>query len=427
MSLRQRLIAGLAFGALAWLLWTGLDNLEYVDEVSFRPLTGEARSNPLYASRLFLKGMGIPTQTVESLQSLNKLPDTDTVLFISATRYNQREEQFEAILDWVKRGGHLITRSVLDWDSYATDNEEHNAEDTAVDTDNDKPNADSEIPTAPPDTAANSDNDNPAASADPLQLYLGVYTGKAIPFDEKDAETLQLPEADKPLEIANDYYRAIDLSPDNDQQGLTQVKLNDRNFIIHQQVGKGLITLVSDFTFIENYNIDDYDHAEILWHLVHANNRSLQQPAAIWLIHSEEMPHLFRIIWKHFWPFCIMLGGLLLIWMLRVSHRFGPLIPKEGEDRRNLLEHIEASGNYYWKNKEQAILIDSTRHAVQQQLAKRIPAWHAMSNDQQAHLLAERVGIDEQQILHLLHGDIRHKPHEFTETIKQLEHIRITV
>ena len=202
--------------------------------------------------------------------------------------------------------------------------------------------------------------------------------------------------------------------------------------ILRKQVDEGLITLVSDLEFVDNYNLGTYDHAEILWQLVRGKPATLNQPnlllpEAVWLIHSDETANLFSVIGKNFWALAITLSLLFLLWVLRVSRRFGPLIVKEGEDRRNLLEHIDASGAYYWKQRDQSLLVESTRSAAQQQLATRMPGWHAMNQQDQIKCLSKRLDIVEPQLLKTLYGTLGTSPHEFTETIKQLEHIRTSL
>ena len=411
--IRQGLIVSLVLAATGLILWAVSVNFEYVEERDWRPLSGEARDNPLYASRLFLKGMGIPTKTLQSLQNLTQLPDTDTVIVLNTSRYTQRKEQFDDIIRWVENGGHLISRSVSDWEFFDPDRAEAIFEDSDTSEDDD-----------PVESIDPQDSDS-KRSSDPLQRYLKVHTGESIPFQQKDYLEIQLPNIEKRFKLGSDYFQAIVLDENNQQQGLSLSKINDENFIIQQQSGQGLITLVSDLSFIENFSIDNHDHAEIFWHLINANSQSPAE--AVWLIHSDKMPNLFQLIWEHFWAVCIMLTVFFMAWLLRVSRRFGPLIPKDDEDRRNLMEHIDASGNYYWQHKQQASLVESTRAAVQQRLVQRIPGWQAMNNDQQAILLAERLSIKEQQVLKLLHGDISHNPHEFTDVIKQLEQIRTTV
>jgi len=256
-----------------------------------------------------------------------------------------------------------------------------------------------------------------------------VKIREGIKFGDNKSETIRLKGSSRPLELGPDYYRAITLSDDNKTMGLEQVTINGKNVIIRQQVDEGLITLVSDLDFINNFKVGKFDHAEILWQLVRGKPTTIGQsnlllPDAVWLVHSDETPNLFELIWKHFWALVITLSLLFFIWVFRVSRRFGPLIPKETEDRRNLLEHIDASGAYYWKQKQQDVLLESTRAAAQQLLAKRIPGWHALSQQDQTQLLAKRLDIAESQLSKTLYGNISGSPYEFTQTIKQLEHIR---
>ncbi|MGB1310030.1 MAG: DUF4350 domain-containing protein [Leucothrix sp.] len=406
-------IAALAFAAM--IIFSFLQNFEYVEKTQWQPLTGEAKTNPLYASQLFLRRMGIPAETLESLQNLTQLPSTNTVIVISESRQTLRPEQFSQLVDWVRRGGHLVISGIADWNTFlaTTLPSEDQAEEEPVYYDE-------------PDEAV-----EPGAGPDPFQDFLNVEMRDNIRFDKGEAETIRIKGSERPLALGPDYYRAIVPSANNEKNGLEQIAINQQNVIIRQRVDDGLITLVSDFDFISNYKLATYDHAQIFWQIVRGKAAILEQPGlrrpdAVWLIHSDETTSLLVLIWKYFWALVITLALLLLVWVLRVSRRFGPLISKASEDRRNLLEHIDASGNYYWKQQGHTALLDSTRSAAQQQLAKRIPGWHALSQQNQSQLLAKRLRLDisEQQLLHTLYGDISHSPHEFTETIKQLEHIR---
>ena len=427
--LKKVLIALVILSALALLMLAFLQNFEYVEKTQRRPLIGEAKTNPLYASQLFLRRMGIPTQTLGNLQDLNNLPDTNTVILISSTRQTLHTTQLSALLAWVSSGGHLMISGIADWNYFS-------GESPIVD---ESQHANSEASESPDDNKNDpvyydeSDEDFVAESdADPLQEFLEVQIRENIQFNKGEAEMIRLKGSARLLELGPDYYRSITLNDDNKTTGLEQVTINGKNVIIWQQIDEGLITLVSDFDFISNYKLGKFDHAEILWQLVRGKPAILKQsslllPKAVWLIHSDKTANLFELIWKYFWALVITSGLLFLIWVFRASRRFGPLIPKQSEDRRNLLEHIDASGSYYWQQQEQSVLLDSTRSAAQQQLAKRIPGWHALSQQDQIQLLAKRLNLTEPQLLNALHGTISSSPYEFTETIKQLEQIRTSL
>ena len=417
--LKKALFAIAILSMLALLMLAFMQNFEYVEKTQRQPLTGEAKTNPLYASQLFLRRMGIPTQTLGSVQDLSTLPSTDTVILISSTRQTLRSTQLSELLDWVSRGGHLLISGIADWSFFS-------GEGPLVD-ESQNVKQDEPIYYDEPDEAF-----TPTSEADPLQEFLEVQIRENIQFDGGKAETIRLKGSARPLELGPDYYRGITLNDDNKTIGLEQVAINGKNVIIRQQIDEGLITLVSDFDFIKNYKLGKFDHAEILWQLVRGKPATLRQaslllPQAVWLIHSDKTANLFELIWKYFWALVITLGLLFLIWVLRASRRFGPMIPKETEDRRNLLEHIDASGNYYWQQQQQDVLLESTRGAAQQQLAKRIPGWHALSQQDQIQLLAKRLDLSETQLAKTLHGKLSTSPYEFTETIKQLEHIRTSL
>ena len=429
----KALVAIAILAVLALLILSFQKNFEYVEKTQWRPLTGEAKTNPLYASQLFLRRMGIPTQTKGSLQDLVALPGTDSVILISSSRQTLRTSQLSDLLGWVSNGGHLIIAGVADWNMFSDEsplvdepedsrNDDEPPENTEFNEDELTYYADLEVDE---DTSSSSD-------IDPLQEFLGVQIREGIKFDNDKSETIRLKGSARALELGPDYYRAITLTGDNKTTGLEQVTVNGKNVIIRQQVDEGLITLVSDFDFINNFKLGKFDHAEILWQLIRGKSATLGQtslllPDSIWLFHTDETANLFELIWKHFWALVITLGLLFLTWVFRVSRRFGPLIAKETEDRRNLLEHIDASGAYYWKQKEQDVLLESTRAAAQQLLAKRIPGWHALSQHDQTQLLAKRLDLPESQLSKTLYGNISSSPYEFTQTIKQLEHIRISL
>jgi len=406
--LNKALVTIAILAILALLILFFQKNFEYVEKTQWQPLTGEAKTNPLYASQLFLRRMGIPTQTKDNVQDLGTLPNTDTVILISSSRQTLRSAQLSGLLGWVSNGGHLIISGVADWTVFPSE---------------------SPLVDEPKDSQAEDLASPP--TIDPLQEFLEVQIREGIEFDNNKSETIKLKGTVRPLALGADYYRAITLNDNNKTMGLEQVAINGKNVIIRQQIDEGLITLVSGLDFINNYKVGKFDHAEILWQLVHGKHATLGAskpllPDAVWLVHSDETPNLFELIWKHFWTLVITLGLLFFIWVFRVSRRFGPLIPKETEDRRNLLEHIDASGAYYWKQQQQDVLLESTRSVAQQLLLKRIPGWHALSQQDQIQLLAKRLDLNEAQLSKTLYGDINSSSlYEFTHTIKQLEYIRI--
>ncbi len=412
---------------------------------------GEARKNPLYATRLFLKRMGIPTVSKESVQGMGGFPDKNTVIILNSNRSSLSEKRTQAILDWVKSGGHLIAHATSDWSYFGKDYKPSKDTDETSDDDNDE-QQDEDREEDQDEEADYEDEINQLMekrpSRDPLQRMLGIRTGKRVSFynefwddeysddeDESIADVfttklakqkehkIKLNRAPKELLIQSDWFYPLIL--DKDYADISeQIKIDNHNFIIRQHVGKGMVTLVSDLDFINNYMLEKADHAEILWQLVHGLDGKLEQPGKVWLINNDEMSSLWTLMWRYGWAFLTSLILLFLAWLMHGSRRFGPVIPKQEEDRRSLNEHISSSGNFYWKHDKKPLLVESSRQALMQRLARIHPGWTQMKEDEQVRILAGQTNMRPELIHKLLHDNNYQQSEEFTYLIRQLENIR---
>jgi hypothetical protein len=366
--------------------------IESTQEIS---LEGEARKNPLYAARIFLNRMGIEASVKHRVQGLNHLPDTDSVLMISAKRSTLSKQIIDALYAWVQSGGHLIVGlTAYDYNS-AIDNEEMES----------------------------------VVSIDPLQYLLNISADPSVvSIGAKKQVDLAIKGAAYPLKMAGGAW---DFHPLMSRNGFLSndetISIKNEVFILRRQIDKGMITVVSALDFINNRNIRTADHAEILWQLVHGAG----VPAEVWLIHNDKMPALWRLMWAQGWALILTLMVILILWLYRAAHRFGPLMPKASEDRRSVLEHINASGHFYWQHQQKAKLIASTREALNQRLAVTQSAWTQCSDAEKVTQLAQRLDRPENDIQRLLfdvnYGLKKKQTDEFTQLIQQLEQIRRTL
>lgn len=295
---------------IAGVLWfVNTFQLKEVNEyIGFR---GEAKTNPLFAARLFLKRMGVPAEHKDSLTSL---PDTETVLLINTQRYTLSKQKVEEILDWVKRGGHLITRArTRSGESLYSDDERQENQDSTT------------------------------TERDFLQQTLGVTLGKHVIPDDDDLPLLaQLDNMPAGLYVDPEFFYSLNTSHEN----VSAQQYGDTRWLMEIPWGDGLVTLVANLDFIENPALKDHDHAEFFWYMLHSLR---DEPHSVWLIHLDDMPPLWKIIWEHAWMLVLTLAALIPLTILALSPRFGPLIPKPQPGRRRILEHIHASGRFMWK------------------------------------------------------------------------------
>lgn len=445
---------GIAITVLLTLLLGGgiyvfLDTHEKKEKTVHTGLFGEARKNPLYAGRVFLKRMGVPTETKTSVQGFTGYPNPDTVIVINSKRTTLSAYQTQQLINWVKKGGHIIALATNKWRF-------HRSEQSS--------DADKKLNDFQSTTIDNKLTDN-LYSSDPLQNYMGISTGEKIKYDDlTKAEQTQLDEIEeqedssdsdddgeesteklfkiklsdssKELEIKNSWFRPILVAEEyRDQTEI--ITLRSSNFIVRQKIGSGLVTLVSSLDFIENKQLEKADHAEIFWHLIHGINKPIDQPSKVWLIHSDKMPPLWDLIWSNAWMFILSILFLFIAWLLLATRRFGPAIPKLSEDRRSLTEHISSSGTFYWKHNHKKELLESIRNAVNQKLVLSHPNWNHLNEEQQVSLLvndfklsknselSKNVDLNPKNIHRALYEPSIEKADEFTNTIRILETIRM--
>lgn len=353
----------LVIGLLAIVLFTVgclwfLQNFEAKEIDSYTGYRGEARNNDLFAARLFLKRMGIPAVREDGL---TPLPDTDTVIVLDTGRYTMSPQKIDTILAWVAQGGHLVTRARVDYET----EQEAEADDKQVDTE----------------------------QRDLLQQALKVEIGNNFFFDEKELPfSLQLANQPKPLKLDVDYFNELLIN----NSAAHIYKANEKSFLLQIPHGQGLVTLVATLEFVENHRIDSADHAEFFWWLLRSHNPNFKQ---VWLVNQDTLPGLLTLLRQYASPVLIMATLLLVAIFWALIPRFGAFIPEPTPERRRILEHIKASGQFMWKRQAQgkAQLLESTRYGVRQAARTRIAGWQWLEAPQQTEQLANYLQLPSEQ------------------------------
>ncbi|HMT94270.1 DUF4350 domain-containing protein [uncultured Thiothrix sp.] len=347
-------------------LWF-VKNYELKEIDSYTGYRGEARSNDLFAARLFLKRMGIPTTRKDGLLSL---PDTDTVIVLDTGRYTMTQQKTQTLLAWVAAGGHLVTRARVDYASEA---------ELAADEDSQQK----------PETE----------ERDTLQQALQIEIGASQMLDEKDLPfSLQLINQPKPLKLDLSFFNELLINNPNAKI----YQANKKNFLIQIKHGQGLISLAATLEFAENHLIDKVDHAEFFWWLLHSHKADFKQ---VWLINQDTLPNLSTLLTQYAWPVLWMVAFLLLASFWALIPRFGAFIPEPVPERRRILEHIKASGQFMWKHPHESKhqLLDSTRQAIRQTARTHIPGWQWLEAAEQIEQLAQYLKHPSEQTASLHH------------------------
>lgn len=139
---------------------------------------------------------------------------------------------------------------------------------------------------------------------------------------------------------------------------------------------------------------------------------------AVWLL-SHRGGSLTALLWREGWPVMLGLGLALLAWLRGASQRLGPLVPTPPAHRRALMEHIDAAGQFAFRNDHGASLHAALREAVLERLAQR----HALARLDEAALaqvLADRSRVPIDGVTAALALPHRATPEQFREAVATL-------
>lgn len=314
-------------------------NFSLVTEEVYVGFPPAARLNSLLAAEHFLSANG---RTVKSLPSLRELPPPTATLIVTGARLDVGEARAEELLDWVETGGHLIVE------------------------------------------AETSDPDEASLRTDWLLDALGI----SAEYTNKPSEAYGHP-LDLDLAQADDFMlvqlpRNDLLVPDEEMEPDATLGSEYGNHVLHYAWGDGGLTVLNGARFMQNQNIDDYDNAAFLLHLV-----NLSPDGEVWLVYAGDMPPLWKWIWEHAWMVVLSAVLLLTAWLVARSRRFGPIVLPPPLERRRLIDHILASGRFLWRAGHHQKLLQSAREAVRRALVLRQPGLALRpAAEQVAHLAA---------------------------------------
>jgi hypothetical protein len=348
------LLVLLLTGVVSWFWLTTYHRVSHEREL---PMQGEARYNPLYALQLSLRAMGQVADTHARLDWNNlKLKPNDTLVLYSPPN-GMSEGQIDQMLKWVGGGGHIIV--------------------------------------SVPDKSFLNDK-------------LTLFTKLGITPSEVEAECFHfLAEHEKTqgavcgtLFLTEDPENYLWLHGDA-KKGYSLGKTS---------WGNGSIVIASSLSFMNNQNLKDNSSRQLSYQLL----ASSINKGRFHLVYATDMPPLWLLLLRYGWTLLVPAFTLLLAWLLYRGQRFGPLQASPNPDRRALLEHITATGEYMFRRHLGHELHLAVLAMFKARLRRRDPMTAALTGDAQIQALAERTKIDPQKIRQAFQpGSLRQKENFF--------------
>ena len=329
------LVGVLAVLAVVWFLTTH-------DRVTTQDWVGgsaETRLRQFLAAQRLAERMGARVIEVRSLPELEALPPGATLLMPNG-RQQLPAAQLGDIVRWVERGGHLIVEAEL------------------------------------------------LGVPDPLLDQLGVTRLQA----EAVAKPLAfaLPESRRKLSVFFPDAMQLDV-----EHGDVRLRVGTK--LITFTRGRGLVSAATSLRFARNPGYDEHfakvtrrpgrsiganDHAELFWRLV-----SLTPGLELHVYFRPERLSLWGFLKEHAVPALIAGALLLALWVWSIVPRFGPIAPDAPPGRRRLLDHLRASGRYYWVTGLRSRLVVAARDAALRRVARAQPDFaHASAREKVSRL-----------------------------------------
>jgi len=312
-------------------------NLEYVEEDADTPTSMEARKFDFLIAANLLESQGFEYDKAKSVRQIYNLDINETgVLWIADLKHIEDERGLEAIRDWVIAGGILVTGTRRVYE----DNSLHI-------------NFLSELGIYYDDGYKNFSQivlDNEEEELDSDELYIQVP-------DEQIPNKL----------LAIELTGTPNLSYGDDNSVSQTGNLIDSSQLIHNAVGDGYVAVLTDTHPFKNQFLNEKQHGFLLlWITQPAKTQS-----TLFVSQLGEPPGLLGTLWINA-PIVITLLALVLAAYLRMAaSRLGPIEYEELPNKNNLIAHLRARGEFWFKHQHTEKQFAEIQQAALVVLAKR--------------------------------------------------------
>ncbi|NOY24274.1 MAG: DUF4350 domain-containing protein [Oligoflexia bacterium] len=344
------------------------ERVEQTDQLS--PY-GQARTNDWFALAQTLDKLGVPTV---SRYGLGALPSRDSVILLLSDQREVRRDCWQRASDWVIGGGHLVITADTLW---------------------------SDVDGSAPDTGASAD----PAEMDVIENHLGMVAVRSAA-----TEAFLTGPQGRIRELFAPPVRALRSQV---QPGAAWLASDQQAWAMRFDYGDGLVTVITSARVFDNNTLGQADHALLAWDLL---QREGQPPDQVVMVLAGESLSLLAVLWRAASPLLISALVLTLVFAWRGAVRAAPVHPAPAPARRDLMEHIEASGTWLWRRGLRDQLIEGGRAAIRRRRSLGLASLDAASLD------AASLDQDTQDAA-CLSGPAPSSPTEFLNLVRRMQRL----
>jgi hypothetical protein len=406
-SLSIKLVLGvLLAGLIAWGLYSSIEFYQETEESSW---SVDALRNPYLAAQKFMAESGVAVTDVDSLVKLDELTSLGTLFFSDANQV-QTPRQLRQVMDWLEVGGNVI---------YTADSVAH-GDDLLL--------REFEV-----EVEWREFEDEAAGEEKPLSETLREYNrqienGKSredivhkLNEEEGSLTTIQFSDDIGALEVAFNDAKILtqpyiaDSESDTSHQPFSWSYSAYGVHMMQFEVGSGLLTIISDPGIWTSYQVDQYDHAYLLWLLSSGEGNFA-------ILRSVLRDSIWTLMARNATELLIAAGLILLIWIWRSGYRFGRLLPRDLAHSRALGEYFSSISHYLWHRRHGEYLVTPLRQRVLRRASLTLGEFPLADQQRQFELIAERCDLNPVSVTRAFNvGDFNET--SFVQTVRLLKHI----
>jgi hypothetical protein len=181
------------------------------------------------------------------------------------------------------------------------------------------------------------------------------------------------------------------------------------------EVGSGLLTIISDPGIWTSYQVDQYDHAYLLWLLSSGEGNFA-------ILRSVLRDSIWVLIARNATELLIAAGLMLLLWIWRSGYRFGRLLPRDLAHSRALGDYFSSISHYLWHRRHGEYLVAPLRQRVLRRASLVLGEFSRVGQQRQFELIAKRCDLDPASVSRAFSVDDFNET-SFVQTVRLLKHI----
>ncbi|MFC5743815.1 DUF4350 domain-containing protein [Dyella tabacisoli] len=335
------------------------------------PARGEALYNRFFALERTLAKLDVPVTSLTTLAParLPLQPDDTLVLGADVSRIDTGTAA--RIVDWVREGGHLVLPVK------SLDEVSHTPLFEALDVLDAK--------------TAGKGCITLDAAADPAKP-----TGQA-PSKQAPSKQVSSTQGENDFEWCGPRFHLH--SALMKQADATIGNEKDGYFFVRTDLESGKLSVLSSLVPLEGEQLRQAAQQRFAWRLLapHIDD------GHVYLVYALDQPLFWTLLLTRGWPALLALSLLLAGWMAMRSERLGPLLPVPLLQRRALLEHVQAVGEFLFRRDNGRSLHELVCSALLARVRRRDPVCAMLHGDALYQRLAERYRLDCAQLARAFH------------------------